>query len=49
MQKKMGGERKDFSYTCEHALKFIDYDGIVVTQSCIGVDSMQLLHRGNLR
>jgi hypothetical protein len=45
----MGGERKDFSYRCEHALKFVGYDVIVVTQSCVGVDSLQLLHKDNLR
>jgi len=45
----MGGERKYFSYRCEHALKFVGYDVIVVTQSCIGVDSLQLLHKDNLR
>jgi hypothetical protein len=48
-EKKMGGERKDFSYRCEHALKFVDYGVIVVTQSCVGFDSLQLLHKGILR
>jgi hypothetical protein len=45
----MGGERKYFSYRCEHALKSIDYDVIVGTQSCVGLDRLQLLHKGILR
>jgi hypothetical protein len=49
MKKKWEGKEKDFSYRCEHALKFVDYDVIVVTQSCVGLDSLQLLHKGILR